>query len=415
MAEKQKFRILAVDDDPDIRFLYETALTDHFEIFTANNGLDALVKLPRVQPDLVIADLMMPLMDGWELLKRLRADGENGETPVILVSALNQQEDMRKGYQYGATVYLTKPFDVARLRRNVTVSLEGREPKNKNSSDAVLKQQFEALNGGTAEPLPELPAETPAPKAPAAAPAPPPPAATFTTMPPPAPAAAAEAPSPGSDSSHRHAPPPAPAPESGSSSRRMVLPHGRMPIPTQGRETIKPRVLIVEPDAEEAERLRKIIEQHYEAVIAKDGQDATDLIPLVQPDIYLIEAALPKVNGYKLAENVRKTYGTQEAPIVFTSEKDILKEKTALAHRGIRHLIQKPIRPTELLHVIRAVCDSPGFQAQKKEIPIADLLRQIGRFRAEIAQKHINKVSPETVNKMQHFIRDNIQKKPGEH
>jgi len=93
------FRILAVDDEPDIRFLLESALSDSYEIITAQDGRDCLLKVPVVEPDLIILDIMMPEMDGWAVLMKLRGEPSSAKTPVILLSALNAKEDMKRGYQ----------------------------------------------------------------------------------------------------------------------------------------------------------------------------------------------------------------------------------------------------------------------------------------------------------------------------
>ena len=109
-------RVLAVDDEPNIVRLIQVNLERHgYQVETANNGAQALAKIRENRPDLVVSDVMMPEMDGFELLKNIRMDAELAELPVIMLTAKAQDRDVMQGYSTGADMYLTKPFNPAEL------------------------------------------------------------------------------------------------------------------------------------------------------------------------------------------------------------------------------------------------------------------------------------------------------------
>ncbi len=106
-----KGTILVVDDDPDIVAIAKIILEgEGYGVQTANNGLDMFSRLEEQKPDLIILDIMMPRMDGLEVLERLRGTAETSSIPVILLTAKVQQEDMVRGYKQGADYYIPKPF-----------------------------------------------------------------------------------------------------------------------------------------------------------------------------------------------------------------------------------------------------------------------------------------------------------------
>jgi DNA-binding response OmpR family regulator len=109
-------RILVVDDDPVILRLIEVNLDlEGFEVVTANRGEDAIAKVRETSPDLILLDLMMPEMSGWEIAERLQQDDKAGRIPLVLLSARTQDEDRRRGEELGVAGYVTKPFDPAEL------------------------------------------------------------------------------------------------------------------------------------------------------------------------------------------------------------------------------------------------------------------------------------------------------------
>ena len=110
-------RLLIVDDDPTLlRFLTEYFEREGFQVDSAGGGPQALRLFYAQRPDLVIVDVMMPGMDGWEVTARLR---ELAETPVIMLTAKTGEADKLRGFRLGVDDYITKPFSLAELGARV--------------------------------------------------------------------------------------------------------------------------------------------------------------------------------------------------------------------------------------------------------------------------------------------------------
>lgn len=114
-------RILIVDDDPHIRELARAFLrSDGFDVLEAADGIEALATLETTKADLVILDIMMPRMDGWELCRRLR---EQYDVPLLILTARGETHERIKGFQLGTDDYLVKPFEPPELVARVTALL----------------------------------------------------------------------------------------------------------------------------------------------------------------------------------------------------------------------------------------------------------------------------------------------------
>ena len=111
MATPQK-RILICDDDPAIlRVLQVNLEVEGYETLLAHHGEEALEIANAEKPDLIILDIMMPRLDGYQTCQRLKASDETKHIPVVFLSAKAQASDIEKGKGYGVEDYLTKPFD----------------------------------------------------------------------------------------------------------------------------------------------------------------------------------------------------------------------------------------------------------------------------------------------------------------
>jgi DegV family protein with EDD domain len=140
-----KQKILVVDDDPTIMTFLEPLLSKkNYDGFWATDGLDALQKIKVKIPDLIISDIMMPRMDGYELYRRLREDPKTADIPFIFLSANTDPADQLKGLRMGANEYLTKPFDATNLFITITSVLA-------NANRAKSSQERIDFSGNLAE------------------------------------------------------------------------------------------------------------------------------------------------------------------------------------------------------------------------------------------------------------------------
>jgi len=116
----EKPRVLIVDDEFGILKMVEIALKPlDLDVHTAQNGREAMRKAQEIKPHLVITDINMPIMDGFELIKQLRGSAETMFIPIVILSSRDAAEDKLKGFTYGTDDYITKPFDYSELQARV--------------------------------------------------------------------------------------------------------------------------------------------------------------------------------------------------------------------------------------------------------------------------------------------------------
>lgn len=120
--QQRKKKILIVDDEKQLVSLVSLHMTmAGYEVFSASDGEEALLKIKENKPDLIVLDLMLPKIDGWEVCKRLRAASGMSNIPVIMLTARAETRDKLKGFECGTDDYITKPFSprelVARVKR----------------------------------------------------------------------------------------------------------------------------------------------------------------------------------------------------------------------------------------------------------------------------------------------------------
>jgi two-component system alkaline phosphatase synthesis response regulator PhoP len=112
----QKGKILVVDDEVYILHILDFSLgAEGFDVITANNGELAVEKAIQEKPDLIVLDVMMPVLDGYETCRRLKRETETKHIPVILLTAKGREADKRLGFEVGAIDYIVKPFSPNRL------------------------------------------------------------------------------------------------------------------------------------------------------------------------------------------------------------------------------------------------------------------------------------------------------------
>lgn len=121
-------RILIVDDiEENLRVLTDTLMAEGYQTLQARNGERALQIAARARPDLILMDIKMPVMDGYETLAHLKADPATAAIPVIFISALNMTEDKVKGFEAGAVDYVSKPFQKEEVIARVGTHLRLRQ------------------------------------------------------------------------------------------------------------------------------------------------------------------------------------------------------------------------------------------------------------------------------------------------
>ena len=140
--------ILLVEDNMDLRNFLRQSLSKTYRIMEASNGQEALDQIAVRQPDLILSDVMMPVMRGDDLCRKIKSDVETSHIPVILLTALNDKENIIHGLEIKADNYIVKPFDVDILKASIASILANKE---------IIRKRFAQLNYRTEDLAPEVP------------------------------------------------------------------------------------------------------------------------------------------------------------------------------------------------------------------------------------------------------------------
>ena len=139
-------KVLVVDDEAEIRELCRVNLEfEGFDVVEAKNGSEALEMARRHHPDLVFLDLMMPGVDGWEVLHTLKTDDELARIPVILLTAKSGEDDQMRGWEEGILEYVSKPFNPLSLAEWARRAMVPRDPADDEQRRQRVLEQLRLL------------------------------------------------------------------------------------------------------------------------------------------------------------------------------------------------------------------------------------------------------------------------------
>ncbi len=365
-----KWRILIVDDEDDIRSIVRASLATKYEVVEAHDGVDALAKIDIVEPDFIILDVMMPLMDGFQTCEAIRRHPRFKNLSVLFLSALNTKEDMKKGYGAGATLYLAKPFDPSRLLRNVDLYFETDPPP-------IARKRY------TMEQLKELEGKGPQAIAEAQA-------ATLRPTPPRAPVSSGVA----------VKAPQWTAPQAESSSRAEVS-----KTPSPALQAI-PRVLAVDDDPDVLAIVRGSLEPEFEVITASNGLEAIEKITTYQPDLIILDAMMPKMSGYQLCQSVRRNTRFSKTPMLFLSGKATPRDREYAMRIGASDFLAKPFDPHDLQIHLKALTNAPGFQLLPKSLSSHDIAELENRRKMKLEEKE-DRLHRKEETELEKFLREN--------
>lgn len=325
----KRYRVMVVDDDEATLDFLEVALEGSYEVVRAHDGFDALEKLTKTQPDLLVLDVAMPLMNGLETCQAIRSKPAFEKTEVIFLSAKDDSATIKKAYEVGGNLFVKKPIDAERLALNVKMSLEkAGAPREKRHSLIELRSMFAP---GKSKPEPPVARET----APRRAPLPQPPPLT--------------------------APPTSPA------APKRVTP--RPPDPPKTR----PRVMIVDDDPEIVSLLELSFQDSYEMCSAHDGLQAIERIVEYEPDILLVDIMMPKMNGFQLCTSLRRNATYRDTPILMITAKSNRKDREYASRCGANAFVTKPFNVSTLGELIDAITQKETFRVRVKKHSYSDI------------------------------------------
>lgn len=149
-ASQHSMKVLLVEDNDELLRFMQSALKTDFEVYIAADGQMAWNLIRKIQPDLVVSDIMMPGMDGFELCRNMKSTFETSHIPIVLLTALSGKAEQLNGLGLGADDYLTKPFDLALLRQKIKTIITNRQIVREkalklfkgNSNDNILTNEL---------------------------------------------------------------------------------------------------------------------------------------------------------------------------------------------------------------------------------------------------------------------------------
>jgi CheY-like chemotaxis protein len=407
----RKIRILIIEDDPDIVDLLASVLGDGYECYAASNGLEGLQLAHRGEPDLIVCDIMMPVLDGWEFVRRLRKYAGFEQTPVIFLTALSAREKIREGYRLGVGLYLTKPIDPPRLKRNIELFVEDHSvasrPKRLTIEDVLVGEDDSSIwkhrqgTGETTVGRKETTAETGA----------------LGTAPgdtqsrrreedsqsrmrnedtqsrrrkeetttqrrareEDTQSRARQAAGQGMDgdeetTTQRRARQAAGAAGSAADpneqTQSRLKKHAGQPRTVfkwrpadilQQKASDKVRVQVVDDDADTQQMIRTGLPGTMEVIESHDGIAAIEMAARYKPDILVIDGVLPKMTGYQLTMMLRKNKEFVRTPIIFISGRSSPRDQQYAQKMGANHFLSKPFKIKALQEIIERIVKQEGF------------------------------------------------------
>ncbi|MCL5270561.1 MAG: response regulator, partial [bacterium] len=287
-----KYRVMIVDDDDDTRKMLALALQPRYEVVEAGDGLDALSKLETHEPDFAIIDIMMPMMDGYQLCEAIRRHPRFNVMQVMFLSAYGSKENVQRSYAAGANLFMTKPVNPSRILKNIDFTIE-HEPPPLRRKRYTLKEleALDILQEENEKARVRVKAESQSREQPAPPPRPTPspthrsaPQTGYTAQPQPQPAP---------QSTPQSAPQPAPQPAAQAQARPADVNHG----------PVHPRVLVVDDDLELLRMMDLALRDYFEVARAANGIEAIERMVDCEPDLMLLDIMMPKMNGYQLLQS----------------------------------------------------------------------------------------------------------------
>jgi DNA-binding response OmpR family regulator len=303
------WRIMVVDDDQNIRQMVKATLSGDYEIVEAHDGLDAIEKLAEFQPDFIIMDIMMPVMNGLEASISIRENPKFNHIPILFLSALSTREDLQKAYRSGADLYLTKPVDPSHLIKSIQNCLK-KHPYSPMKKDHTIEELRERKKQAVR--LPDKPIIK----------------------------------------------------------RQQRIPNKAESDKDIYKEMRSkrdlPRIMIVDDDIDMLDFLKLSLLDHFEIVCAMDGIEAIQKMVMYQPDIFILDIMLPKMSGYQLCQSIRRNRTYKTAPILMISAKSSRKDKEYAYRMGANSYLAKPFCTKDLVSTLKKIIDSNRLTVKRK-------------------------------------------------
>jgi len=388
-----KYRILIVDDDRDILSLLENILWDKYELICSSDPKEALDYIEDYEPDFCIIDIMMPSMDGRDLVRQIRQKSLFIKTPIVFLSVLNERQVIIDAYNAGGDLFLTKPFTPRRFHNSLQAFLKQKDlpikTKRLSVNELNMKQKKKAetpfeKTSKAKTPMPvEKPQSLTPPQAVQARPTPPP-----APLSPPHPQEAKEQIGPVSaDNIHKRSEVETPFPWILSKATRKVC-------------TI-PRILVAINDQDILELIHASIGKKYELFSVRNGLELLRESDLLEPDLFIIDVIIPLLSGYQVCQMLKRSEFFSDTPIILVSDKTSKKDVEYAKKLGVNVFLPKPFEFAEMEYIIASIVQVPGFSIRPKIHSYEEILT----VKEKEMERQEGKIHRDTKNVLGDFIR----------
>ncbi|MBN1868310.1 response regulator [Candidatus Sumerlaeota bacterium] len=335
------WRILCIDDDQDVLDILQAILSSKHEVVVAPDGVTAVGMLDFCDADFIICDIRMPKMDGFQTVELIRQHPQYAIIPVFFLTAEHHRDMAKRGFEVGANLYLTKPFDPNRLLSNIDYFLNetGQNPRPKRlTPDGV---QAEAARRPTTQPV--------------------------------AKAAGTAAGAPGG----------------------------------------RPRIVVISRVQEQLRLACAALESKYECVACADPLSSLGQLFRYEPDILLINPAVPKLSGWGLVQMLKQNPKIKDVSIlVMRDAGQTIDERLIPTITDLRPLAPDATS-SDIAAAVESAVAAPSFRIREKRSSLAELAREEERMRTEIETErarqrvHERKIK-DRYRRIQDFIDSNL-------
>ena len=311
----EKLRVMVVEDEPDIATIIAQMLSARYEVVRATNGLEALERLSRYEPDVTIMDLMMPILDGFDTTRAIKKDSEYASMPVMFLTARKDNQSVREALMAGGDVYLEKPFDPPELLKRVEemITRNNVVARRKQHTVAEIRQYYS-----------------------------------------------------GNESSVTQAAPP-PLTEGRSLTEQLAM----------AASEPKARILYVCESEYDVKPAKSFFSRRFEVIAAPDPELAFEKIIAYQPDIIVVPVKMTLFNGYHFVQLLRINRQLKVPHVVFVSdEEDEAMHAQALKLGGVLCAARPPAGFEKIGRELDALTRLPSFHRKRKRLDYREILRR---------------------------------------
>ncbi|MBN1901064.1 response regulator transcription factor [Candidatus Sumerlaeota bacterium] len=386
-----KYRIVVIDDDRDTLSLLDNILSKEFEVLCCTNPLDILHNLDDIEPDILIIDVMMPYLDGRQVVKRIRQKPQFVDTPCIFLSVLTDRDIIIDAYKSGADLFLTKPITPKRflnslhafLKRKIVPRKPKRIPLSELQITTFQKEQLEQ-NAQRKTPFPSMPkggvsasrqqSKTPAP------------------------------------SENQRFATPVPREIKDELKEKDRIQTATPPVEPKRKICKLPRILIAINDPDVLDFLSTAMKDKYEIFTARNGLEMIRESDFLEPDLFIIDAQIPIFSGYQVCQMLKKSDLFFQTPVIMVSDKTTKKDVDYIKKLGVQAFIPKPFDFQQLDNAIILITQNPTFEIKAKIYGYDEIrkMRDIKPISEEVKEKQ--RLHRETKNIMIDFYRHHAEK-----